>query len=98
MTAADQHVSSARSSGSARAATPSGADRSIVTSVTLGWAAAVAGLICGAANDVAADWPQLQGGPLRSGDHPSVTLPEDLGLVAAVPLSDAVFAAPVVVG
>ena len=98
MTAADQHVSFARPSGAARSAKPSGTDGTILTRLTLGMVAAVAGLICGAANDVVADWPQLQGGPLRSGDHPSVTLPDDLGLVAAVPLSDAVFAAPVVVG
>ena len=44
------------------------------------------------------DWPQLKYDSRHSGDVPgrSVTLP--LGLVAAAPLSDAVFTAPVVAG
>ncbi len=45
---------------------------------------------------VAGDWPQLQGDSLRSGDAPNVTLPDSLGMAAAIPLSDAIFAAPVV--
>ena len=43
-----------------------------------------------------ADWPQLQGNALRSGDVPDVTLKVNLGLEAAVPLTDAIQAAPVV--
>lgn len=43
-----------------------------------------------------ADWPQLQGNALRSGNAPQVSLSSELGLVAAIPLSDAIFAAPVV--
>ncbi len=46
----------------------------------------------------AADWPQLQGDALRSGNAPEATLPENLGLVGAVPLTDAIQAAPVVAG
>lgn len=43
-----------------------------------------------------AEWPQLQGDALRSGNAPEAVLRPPLGLVAAVPLTDAVFAAPVV--
>ena len=45
---------------------------------------------------VADDWPQLQGNAQHSGDAPHVSLPTSLGLVAAIPLTDAVLAAPVV--
>ncbi len=45
-----------------------------------------------------ADWPQLQGDALRSGDAPASSLQTPLGLVAAVPLTDAIFASPVVSG
>ncbi len=41
-------------------------------------------------------WPQLQGNAQRSGNMPSATLPESIGLVAAIPLTDGVFASPVV--
>jgi outer membrane protein assembly factor BamB len=44
----------------------------------------------------AADWPQLQGDALRSGNAPQAELPAKLGLVGAVPLSDAIQAAPVI--
>ncbi len=44
----------------------------------------------------AADWPQLQGDALRSGNAPHVRLPSELGLKAAIPLSDAIYAAPIV--
>ena len=46
----------------------------------------------------AADWPQLQGSALRSGNVPSEILPDDIGLEAAIPLTDAVLASPVVSG
>ncbi len=45
---------------------------------------------------VADDWPQLQGNAQRSGDAPHQSLPTTLGLVAAIPLTDAILAAPVV--
>ncbi|MFT4690759.1 MAG: outer membrane protein assembly factor BamB family protein [Verrucomicrobiia bacterium] len=45
---------------------------------------------------VSADWTQLQGDAGRSGNAPRVALPKSLGLLAAVPLTDAIFAAPVV--
>src|SRR6478752_4126999 len=42
------------------------------------------------------DWPQLQGDALRSGNAADVTLQTPLGLVAALPLTDGIYAAPVV--
>jgi outer membrane protein assembly factor BamB len=45
---------------------------------------------------VADDWPQLQGNAQRSGDAAHQSLPTSLGLVAAIPLTDAILAAPVV--
>jgi len=42
------------------------------------------------------NWPQLQGDALRSGNAADVSLPTSLGLVGAVPLTDGIFAAPVV--
>lgn len=47
---------------------------------------------------VAADWPQLQGNALRSGDAPGEVLQLPLGLVASAPLTDGIYAAPVVAG
>lgn len=41
-------------------------------------------------------WPQLLGGPLRSGDASQVALGDKLGLVGAVPTTDGIYAAPVV--
>ncbi len=55
--------------------------------------------LCGAALPATADsWPQLQGNALRTGNAPGETLRTPLGLVAAVPTTDALFAAPVVGG
>jgi outer membrane protein assembly factor BamB len=48
------------------------------------------------AAQASADWPQLQGDALRSGNAPAAALQSLLGLVAAVPLTDAIFASPVV--
>ncbi len=45
------------------------------------------------AND---DWPQLQGNAARSGNAPDVSLKTSMGLVATVPLTDGVYASPVV--
>ncbi len=44
------------------------------------------------------DWPQLKHDALRSGDLPDRAVGTPLGLVAAVPLSDAVLTAPILVG
>ncbi len=43
-----------------------------------------------------AQWPQLQGDALRSGNAAHVALPSKLGLVRAVPATDGLYAAPVV--
>src|SRR5687768_12901514 len=42
------------------------------------------------------DWAQLQGNALRSGNAPAATVKTPLGLVGAVPLTDGIYAAPVV--
>ena len=42
------------------------------------------------------DWPQLQGNGLRSGNAPAAEVKTPLGLVGAVPLTDGIYAAPVV--
>src|SRR3954467_11534200 len=42
------------------------------------------------------DWPQLQGNALRSGNAPAAAVKTPLGLVGAVPLTDGIYAAPVV--
>ena len=59
-----------------------------------------ASLICAlgltAAGNVSADWLQLQGDALRSGNAPEASLQTPLGLVAAIPLTDAIFTSPVV--
>ena len=52
--------------------------------------------ICVSATTTADDWPQLQGNAQHSGDASHVSLPTSVGLVAAIPLTDAVLAAPVV--
>ncbi len=44
----------------------------------------------------ASDWPQLQGNSQRSGNALHETLPVELGLRAAIPLTDAILASPVV--
>jgi outer membrane protein assembly factor BamB len=44
----------------------------------------------------AENWPQLQGDALRSGNAADVSLPAELGLVAAVGLTDGIYASPVV--
>ncbi len=57
---------------------------------------AAALLILTAQSVSAEDWPQLLGNPLRSGDMPAVVLEDGLGLVGSVPLTDGVYASPVV--
>jgi hypothetical protein len=44
------------------------------------------------------NWPQLQGNAQRSGNAADEVLQMPLGLVAAIPMSDAIQAAPVVAG
>ncbi len=44
----------------------------------------------------AEDWPQLLGDPLRSGNASDVSLQTPVGLLAAIPLTDAILASPVV--
>ena len=44
----------------------------------------------------AQDWPQLQGNAARSGNAPQVSLPDSLGLLAAVPMTDGIYASPVI--
>lgn len=44
----------------------------------------------------AADWPQLQGNARRTGNVPQEVLAESLGLRAAIPLTDAILASPIV--
>jgi outer membrane protein assembly factor BamB len=44
----------------------------------------------------AGEWPQLQGDALRSGDAEHESLQTPLGLIAALPCTDAVLAAPIV--
>ena len=45
-----------------------------------------------------ADFPQLQGDALRSGNVPGESLKSALGLVAAIPMTDGIYAAPAVSG
>jgi outer membrane protein assembly factor BamB len=53
-------------------------------------------LILAAQRTSAQDWPQLLGDALHSGNAPQAVLEEGLGLVGAVPLTDGVYASPVV--
>ncbi len=50
------------------------------------------------ARSTAEDWPQLLGSGLRSGNAPDFVVDDAMGLVAAVPMSDAILASPVVSG
>ena len=47
-------------------------------------------------SNAASDWTQLKGDALRSGNAAEVSLQTPVGLVAAVPLTDAIFTSPVV--
>lgn len=56
-------------------------------------------LIFAAAVALAGDeWPQHQGDALRSGNASDVSLQTPLGLVASIPLTDGIYAAPIVAG
>jgi len=50
------------------------------------------------ATAAAADWPQLQGDALRSGNAPEATLPANLGLIRVIRGTDGIYAAPVIAG
>jgi outer membrane protein assembly factor BamB len=56
----------------------------------------IALLLCAASARGADNWPQLQGDALRSGNAPAAAVKTPLGLVGAVPLTDGIYAAPVV--
>jgi len=56
----------------------------------------LAGLLFPDLTLAAESWPQLQGDALRSGNAPQRLLPEKLGLLGAVPLTDGIYASPVV--
>ena len=61
------------------------------------WISAFACMLACAVNLMAdGDWSQLQGGASRSGNAPDVSLRTPLGLVATIPLTDSVYASPVV--
>ena len=64
------------------------------------WSLAAAGLLiaAGAGRAAAEDWPQLKFDARHSGNVPGRGVATPLGLLAAVPLSDAVLTAPVVAG
>ena len=53
-------------------------------------------LACAVNLAAAEDWSQLQGNASRSGNAPDVALKTSLSLVAAVPLTDGIYASPVV--
>src|SRR4051812_41030688 len=55
-------------------------------------------LILSAAAPTGDDWPQLQGDALRSGNAAGAAVTTPLGLAGAVPLTDGIYAAPVVAG
>ncbi len=54
------------------------------------------GWLCASVVRADGEWPQLQGDALRSGNAREVSLGDSLGLVAAIPLTDGIFASPVV--
>lgn len=56
----------------------------------------VVALIAPGVSTALGQWKQLQGNAQRSGNAPDVEISSDLGLVATVPASDAIFAAPVI--
>jgi len=61
------------------------------------WLSLLVVLMTGA-RSTAEDWPQLLGSGLRSGNAPDFVVDDAMGLVAAVPMSDAILASPVVSG
>ncbi len=62
----------------------------------LTWIALLFSLAIGACTVAHADWRQLQGDAFRSGNASDVALTTPIGLVAAVPLTDGIYAAPVI--
>jgi len=59
--------------------------------VVLAWAFGM-----GVARNAAGDWTQLQGDASRSGNASQISLRTPVGLIAAIPLTDAIFTSPVV--
>lgn len=57
---------------------------------------AILGLLLFNLHLTASDWPQHQGDSLRSGNAEGFTLPGNIGLSGVVPMTDAIYAAPVV--
>jgi len=53
-------------------------------------------LVCCTLANAGDDWRQLKGNGLRSGNVPDVALETPLSLVAAIPLTDGIYASPVV--
>jgi outer membrane protein assembly factor BamB len=53
-------------------------------------------LLCVSTATARESWDQLQGNALRSGNVPEAHLPEQLGLLGAVPLTDGIYSSPVV--
>ncbi len=58
----------------------------------------VIGLLLSAVAVRGSDWPQLQGDALRSGNAAAAVVKTPQGLIGAVPLTDGIYAAPVVAG
>lgn len=56
----------------------------------------VCSFVLAATRDAHADWTQFKGDALRSGNAPEVSLQLPIGLVAAIPMTDAVFTSPVI--
>lgn len=52
-------------------------------------------LIITVGTDARADWPQLQGDAFRSGNASDVSIKTPVNLVSAIPLTDGIYAAPV---
>ena len=69
-----------------------GASHPRVTCLAILWL-----LLCGQGRSIA-DWPQMQSDARRTGNVPSAALPSQIGLLAAVPMTDAVYASPVISG
>lgn len=64
-------------------------------SVGVVWFAYLSGSCLGLAT-AADDWPQWKGDALRTGDAAATEVADDLGLLAAIPATDAIMASPVI--
>ncbi|MDA1050406.1 MAG: PQQ-binding-like beta-propeller repeat protein [Planctomycetota bacterium] len=68
-------------------------NKTLASSVAIYFLACILSL---ASVSAASDWPQLQGNALRSGNAPETALSDSLGLLAAIPMTDGIYASPVV--